>query len=303
MFIVLPVNAEEERWYDGFFIEGSALYYFAPGFLSELVKPKIGFRGVFGYELKRFRFAVESGFSRVTGTNPLVKEISFIPLVFKFGYALPIYSVLGFQADIGLGAAFSKTTRYETAVDMVTDNLREDSERSFFTGVRAYLTVSPLKYLKIYIGGGSDLILENDGPIPLPAIEAGVSFKPFAIRRKTPSKRRSAHVHETVICGVRFHANSAQVIEESINVIDEIGRTLQENPFLRVTLIAYHAAGGSEMQVRHGTGEPAISQARLNWCEGYLANNYGIDSSRISTEHRGAGNQRELFRCVEFIIK
>jgi len=157
------------------------LQYLVPDILTEYLKPDLSFRGAVGYELKQFRFAVESGYSHFLGTNPLVLDISFVPLVFKFGYTLPLFSIIGIQADLGIGFAFSETHRYETAIDVAMKNLIIDNERSLFTGARFYLTVSPFRFLKIYAGGGIDAILENDGPIPLPLLEAGLSLKPLMI--------------------------------------------------------------------------------------------------------------------------
>ena len=303
LLLVFPAvfsHSQEPHWSDGFFIEGSAVYYFTPDLLSELIEPKIGFRGALGYEFYNFRFALESGFSRVTGTNPLVKEISFLPLLFKFGYFFPIYSILGLQADMVIGFALSKTLRYETVVDMVMNNLREDDERSFFAGIKLYAAISPLKYLKIYIGGGVDVIFETDGPIPLPAVEAGISLKPFLMGRSIANLRGAS---KTEINGIYFRANSAAINEETLSVLDEAGQRLKENPSLRVTLRAYHAPSGTEMQVHHSAGSPALSHARLNWCIEYLAQNYGIEAPRIKKENRSAGNNSALYRCVEIIVR
>jgi len=299
----VPSYAEETPWYEGFFLEGSALYYFTPDVLKELIQPELGYRGAFGYEFKNFRFAAESGFSRVAGTNPLVLEIAFVPVVFKFGYALPIVSGFGFQADLGLGAAFSRTTRYETAIDMVLNNLRKDSERSLITQARLYLTWSPWKFLKFYAGGGGDVIFETEGPIPLPLVEAGISLKPFAPAGTTARRRRETAA--TTMIAVYFERNCVAMIEDDLPVLDSIGRRLQENTALNVTLVGHYAPEMTEeWQVVRDTGDPALSAARAEMCAKYLTENYGVAPERITIEYRPAGKETpELYRCVELVVK
>ena len=288
-----------EHWADGFFIEGSALFYFAPKMLEEYLDTMPGFRGAIGYEYKNFRFAVESGYSHIIGTNPLVKEITLVPLVFKFGYALPLFSIFGMQADLSAGTKFSNTIRYETALDYITENLTNDNEKSFLLGARLYAIILPLSFFKIYAGGGVDVLFETDGPIPLPLIEAGISIKPVMMIRKINNKTKKIKV----INGVFFEPNSASIIEEYAAILDEAGQKLKDKSSLRVTLRAYFAPDGKEKQVRHSTGEPALSAARANICAEYLSLNYGVDPSRISVEHRDAGKNDELYRCVEIIIR
>jgi hypothetical protein len=111
-------------------------------------------------------------------------HITLVPLLFKIGYALPIRFGFGVQADVGAGFLFSRTSRYETAVDIFSKNKLEDSICSPLSLARLYATWSPWRYLKLYAGGGADIVFETEGPIPLPLIEAGVSFKPLVLIRK-----------------------------------------------------------------------------------------------------------------------
>jgi hypothetical protein len=302
-FLALPIPcyAQETPWYEGFYLEGSILNYFVPNVLKELVQPEIGYRGGLGYELNNFRFTVESGFSRVVGTNPLVLEIAFVPVAFKFGYAMPGVNGFGVQADLGLGAAFSHTTRYETAIDMVLNKLREDSERSLITSARLYATWSPLKFLKIYAGGGGDIIFETDGPIPLPLVEVGISLKPFALAGAVAERRQKKEKMNSVY----FERNSVIMIESGMSVLDNAGRRLSENAALKVTLVAYYAPKNTaEWQVQRESGEPALSAARAEQCAEYLRENYGIAPERIKIEYRLAGKKTpELYRCVALVIK
>jgi len=182
LLISVSAHAQEAAWYEDFYVEASFLHYFTPKILDGLVQPKAGFRGSLGYEFKHIRFTIESGYTAIEGTNPLVTDIRITPLLFKAGYAQPIRWGLGVQADLGAGFLFSRVTRYETAIDTVLDNKQNDSVRSPLFSARAYATYTiPQNFLKVYAGGGADMVIETDGPIPLPLIEVGVSFKPFSL--------------------------------------------------------------------------------------------------------------------------
>jgi hypothetical protein len=159
--------------------------------LKEYIRPEPGFRGALGYELNRFRFAVESGYTTITGLNPLahiievdplVTDVSLVPLALKFGYALPIRWGLGLQADLGVGFMFSRTNHYKTVIDLLVGDKTESRARSPLAGARLYATYTlPWKFLKIYAGGGADVLFETDGPIPMPLLEAGISLKPLML--------------------------------------------------------------------------------------------------------------------------
>ena len=331
----IPARSQEFRWFDGFFFEGAALYYFTPDILSELIDTKVGFRGALGYEFLRFRFGVETGHTKITGTNPLVKDLSFTPLVFKFGYAQPIVSMFGLQADIGYGRLFSKVSHYETAIDMVFDKLQKSSGHSSFGSARLYATLSPWNFLKFYAGGGADFIFEKAGIIPLPVIEAGLSFKPFTFIPKKARKEsfpepepefepepepeniifesRSENIIVTetehgrsvrLLNAVYFEADSAAMIERYRPILNEAGERLRENPALRITLIGYAAPFGLEEALI------ALSSVRARYCADYLYSQYGIDRSRISIEYHGAQRSPEFrgatwdsYRCVELVIQ
>jgi hypothetical protein len=194
----LPCYGQEGPWYEPFFVETAVQYYFTPGLFSDLLEPDAGVRAALGYEYRRFRFALESGYTHITGTNPLVLDFKFTPLTFKAGYALPLGRGWGLQADLSLGRIFSRTVHYDTAIDMLLGKKRETRADSFLTGVRFYGTYSFLRgqggtqSLKLYAGGGIDAIFENEGTIPLPLIEAGISFKPLVLIRPKQTGRGRA---------------------------------------------------------------------------------------------------------------
>jgi outer membrane protein OmpA-like peptidoglycan-associated protein len=201
-------------WYEGLFIESSGLVYFAPSLIKDYIKPGFGFRAALGYEYRRFRLAIESGYSGVAGTDSLVSQIGFAPLVFKFGYGLPLFSIFGLQADLSAGAVFSKTTRYPTAIDLAMNkNLREDRENSFMAGGRLYATATPLEFLRVYAGGGVDVIFEKDGPLALPLLEIGLHFKPFVLLRKSPEPQEK--IIEEIITA------REELVEEINTIIEE----------------------------------------------------------------------------------
>ena len=203
-------------WHENIFLELSGLFYFAPAWLTDFIKPEFGFRLALGYEYDNFkegtplfklgggfRFALESGFLYIKGNNQLIKEGSLVPLVLKFGYTLPLNSIFGLQADINLGLALSNISRYETASDIINNNLKTENNAGLLGGVRLYATAAPLEYLKIYAGGGTDIIFEKTGGFPLPVIEIGVSLKPSIASRDNAARREKAgkEASENIIFG------------------------------------------------------------------------------------------------------
>jgi len=184
-FFLLPaLHGQENRWYDGFFIEGSAVHYYLPELFSGIMKPQPGFRGALGYEYRRFSFALESGYTHIEGTNPFVLDIMLIPLTAKLGYNQPIRRGIGLQADISFGVFFSRTMYYPSAIDMLLEKVRDEQVVSPLAGARLYVTYTfPFQWMRIYAGGGVDIVFENDGPIPPPVIEAGILIKSFALFR------------------------------------------------------------------------------------------------------------------------
>ena len=198
---------------------------------------------------------------------------------------------------MGVGALFSSTSRYETAMDLALENKREDSVRSLLSSARLYATWSPWSFLKFYAGGGADIVFETDGPIPLPLIEGGISFKPLALTG-TAARWLNGPVN-----AVYYERNSAVMAEGSLAVLDAAGRRLAGNPSSRITLRAYYAPRRTvEWQVYRGTGEPALSAARAEACAEYLAQQYGVEPDRVKIEYRQT-RRKYVYRCVELIIK
>ena len=308
-FLSPPAYSQENRWYEPFFIEGAAHQYFTPELFSGLIKPEVGFRGALGYEYRRFRFALEAGYTHIEGTNPFVLDLMFFPLAFKSGYNLPIRWGLGLQADLSCGILFSQTAHYTDVIDMFKGNEKDSPAAVFMAGGRLYAAYTfPFEWLKLYAGGGLDAAFETDGIIPLPVIEAGISFKPFVlIRPKAAPKKTGPAVTETAETGipqpvetreperiliarraVYFRADSTTLIEEYRYVLDEEGQRLKADPSLRITLKGYTAPIGTEQ------GKTALSAARSWYCVEYLMKNYGIAEDRMKIEFYGADDPAEL---------
>jgi hypothetical protein len=294
-------HTQENRWYQSFFIEGTAVHYYLPELFSGLIKPEPGFRAALGYEYRHFRFAAESGYTHIAGTNPLVLDITLLPLTAKIGYNLPLRWGFGLQTDLSAGVFFSNTVYYSTAIDMLQDRVLDENVISPLAGARLYATYTFLHgLLKLYAGGGVDILFELEGLIPPPVIEAGISIKPFMLLKPSVIK---------LVNPLFFTVNSAEMITQYNDTLDEAGRRLQEKSSLRLTLRTYTSpAGDVEWQVRRKDGTPALSAARAGYCIQYLQENYGINPNRIKIEYRDAGKasadkQREIFSCVDLIIK
>jgi len=133
------------------------------------------------------------------------------------------------------------------------------------------------------------MVLETEGPIPPPVIEAGISVKPLALLRPKAA-RKTAEIpaakapQRTVLSqrAVYFRADSAALIEEYRPVLDDIGKQLRANPALRITLKGYTAPKGTD------EGMTALSAARSWYCVEYIMKNYGIAEERMNIEFYGA---------------
>jgi outer membrane protein OmpA-like peptidoglycan-associated protein len=285
---------EPVPWYGGLFIEGSGLLYFTPSLIKDYVKPGFGFRVALGYEYNRFRLAVESGYSHLTGTDSLVSQFDFAPLVLKFGYAMPLYSIFGLQADLNAGFAFSKIMRYPTAIDLAMDKVQEDRENSFIAGGRLYATVAPLDFLRIYAGGGIDVILEKEGPLVLPLVEIGVHLKPFARPRKKPEPEpviEEPVIEEPVIevikvvidlPHIRFQPDSAELHDSEKLKLEEIADILRDIPGVKVRVEGHTAMAGTEQR------RLAFSHRRAQAVASHLISLGAVDADNVTVIGHGA---------------
>jgi hypothetical protein len=318
---ILPCTAQEGPWYEPFFIETAAQYYFTPELFSEFVRPDPGFRLALGYEFRHFRFALEAGYTHITGTNPLVLDLKFFPLILKAGYSQPILWGLGVQADLGFGFLFSRVEHYQNAINLLMEKKSDSSAVTPLGAARLYLTYTfPFRFLKLYVGGGADFLFENDGIIPLPLIEAGISFSPLMLIRKKDSRPASLSeflalkpeeipepvplaqgVHDPgeltaeedgrkvrFFSVVYFLPDLAVLIESYRNILDEAGERLRDDHDLHITLRGYAAPIGTEESCME------VSEARTRFCMDYLIRNFGIAEERIFTENYGMKRAPEL---------
>jgi outer membrane protein OmpA-like peptidoglycan-associated protein len=170
---------------EGIFLDGLLHSYYAPADFQDYLKPEFGFRASLGYELRRFRFSLESGYTRIAGTNPLVLEIETVPLSLKSSYTIPLFWGLGLRPELGLGLLFSRTRHYKTVIAMLLEQEELSRNRGFMAGAGLDLCYTlPGDFITVYAGGGLDLLPEQDGPIVLPLWRAGLSLKPFKLGKK-----------------------------------------------------------------------------------------------------------------------
>jgi outer membrane protein OmpA-like peptidoglycan-associated protein len=391
-------NTEKtSAWYRALFIEAGGIVTLPPELFVGAVNPLFGFRGALGYEWRRLRFSISSGYSQAVGTDPLVENLFFVPLTGRVGYALPIKGNWGAQADLGFGIQFSKIFHYETTLDFLADRRSESLGLKPLIEGRLHATyMLPNNFLKIYAGGGVDIVFETAGPISLPILEVGISLKPFALF--SPKKHKAispvpkpitepepeepyqeppaepepeepyqemtaepepeepyqeltaepepeepyqelitepepepepeepyqepaaemepsipdtdigeeTNVHQILFQqAIYFEADrGTRVLAQSLPLLREAGRLLQENPETRITLRGYAARFGTK------EGQDFISSARVWFCMEYFKWEYGIAEDRVQMQSFGAEEapvsddaEWQLRRRVELIIE
>ena len=307
-------RAQDFRWYEGFIFSVASNLFFTPQLFSEYIEPQPGFRGALGYRYKRFAIFAESGYTQVIGTNPLVLDISLVPLVFRLSYQQDIFKRFGFLADIGTGVMYSTVIHYVDAIAHLTEDLTTSNRQTPMMEGRLYLTFSLPASFQLYAGGGVDVLSEVDGMIYLPLVQAGVTVAPFTWKRKkAPPVQASPPqpqppsspppVFQRQIMLAHFPANIAEMFEDSYERVDKAGRTLQETEEASIILRGYAALFGTS------GARSSISHARAVHIKDYLVQQYGISEDRIRIEFYGADREPETsdgtwesYRIVELII-
>jgi outer membrane protein OmpA-like peptidoglycan-associated protein len=303
------------------------------GVSDGLIKPYPGFRTGLGYAWKKFRFSLETGYTYIAGTNPLVLDITLIPLTFKAGYVFSPWKALSITPVVGTGLAVVSVTHYETAIDMLLGRQSRSSNRSVLlnAGVRAGWSCTPA--LELYAGAGLDCVVETGGLIPLPAVELGVLIKPFRFGEKRdvkPAGTELINIPEIVVPEIagpveepepvpeaetpaepvrvvrvlHFPAERAVPVRSHLVELDAAAELLRASPELSVTLRGYTAPYGTP------GGRRALSERRARFCADYLEREQGIERGRITVEWYGADKEPEAAagedrrrRCVEIIMK
>jgi outer membrane protein OmpA-like peptidoglycan-associated protein len=305
------------------------------GVSGGLVKPDPGFRGAAGYQWKGLRFSLETGYTHIKGDNPLVLDISFVPLSLKAGY---VFSLWNFSIIplLGAGMIFSHVTHYETAINMLLEKKSRSSSTGFLANAGLRLGWSFIPALTLYAGAGIDCVVETGGFIPFPSLEFGLTVRPFMFGKKAPGRppRRA----DAPRPGPEPAAARTEPAEEPAPVPDEpaappepeSGTTAEPpEPAGRVLMVLYFPAdtavpvpshlveldGAAELlreypaagvtlrgyAAPYGTpeGQRALSEARARFCEGYLREQ-GVDGGRITTEWYGAEKLPEAWEGFEW---
>jgi outer membrane protein OmpA-like peptidoglycan-associated protein len=154
------------------------------GVSGGLIKPYPGFRAGAGYQWHNWRFSLESGYTYIKGDNPLVLDIALVPLELKAAYVFSFRKNLSIMPLLGAGLAFASVSHYETAIAMLLDDLSRSANTGFLASAALRLGWSFLPALTVYAGAGIDCVIESGGLIPLPALELGITIKPFLFRKK-----------------------------------------------------------------------------------------------------------------------
>ncbi|GHV73692.1 hypothetical protein AGMMS49940_10090 [Spirochaetia bacterium] len=195
ILLALPIRTEAQivEWMEQpFFIKGMAQYYLFPAnapfdFWSYL-KPEPAFRAALGYEWRQFAFSLESGYTHFAGIDPYrmyVEDLHLLPLLFKFGYTFLLPKGFGIQPEVGAGAILYKVYHYPTEKDWLEGSLKETFAQNLIAALRLNLVweIYRVPVLRLHIGGGVDMIPEAEGLFFIPAVEAGLTFKPRLPRR------------------------------------------------------------------------------------------------------------------------
>ena len=172
---------------EGIFVSGSVEQMFAPGELADYVSPKPGWRAGTGWTLflnerHSFPIFVESGYSFISGTNPLVRTFDIVPIALYGGYCFSPLPFLDLCVERGGGWYFGKVEHYETAIDLAEGNLITTKGGGLIVGAKLGAGI-PLfeRSLEIRLYGTIECILEKDGPVPLPGINVTCRFYPMKI--------------------------------------------------------------------------------------------------------------------------
>jgi hypothetical protein len=77
---------------------------------------------------------------------------------------------------------------YQTVIDLLLEKPSRSSSSGFLAAAGLRLGWSFAPALTLYAGAGIDCVIETGGLIPLPALELGVTLKPFLFGKKPPAE-------------------------------------------------------------------------------------------------------------------
>jgi hypothetical protein len=189
-----------------FFFEDAVHFYYAPEMFSDTVQPKPGIRVALGYGWQRLRVSLASGYVFITGTNPLVLDLLYIPLTLRLGYDQPLGQHFSIRADVGGGIWFSEANFYASALDQYMDTPAHKAEIIWVAEGRLSVTyILPGNFFQIYAGGNGYLLPETEGLLFRGAFEAGLVFrlsfaakKPQAVPEVSPKTEKTAEEAQPV---------------------------------------------------------------------------------------------------------
>jgi outer membrane protein OmpA-like peptidoglycan-associated protein len=196
---------------------------------------------------------------------------------------------------------------------MLMDNLQEDDERNTFAGARLYATWSTKgKLLKIYAGGGGDIVFENDGPVTMPLFEIGLRIHPLKLipRKKPepqivyePEPEQEIYPEEFEETEEEFYyeaepeppepvrllwlalypSNKVTPDAEGLAVMDQAADVIMTAEGEYTIVLKGYAAPLVSV-----SGQTEVSRKRVVFCKEYLMEKHGIPEDRITVEWHGS---------------
>lgn len=328
LFLIhFPLRAQSNQ--DGIFVYFSGQLYLIPEIagaispeladrygVSNVFTPYPGFRAGAGYELGRWSFALESGYTYIKGDNPLVVDISIVPLMLKAGYSFfPIsgYEFFSLAPTAAMGFAFARVNHYKDAIDMLTDKMIHSENAGFMAQIGLRAGWNPVRqwerFFEIFAGLSVDCIIETGGIIPLPQLEFGITIRPFAYKARNACAAEDGRIAPEEIAEEELFTE--KLIEEAPQffrylwlvlflpdeiiapahgraVLDEAGQMIAEtisaviDGEYRIILRGYAAPFVSV------SGQQSVSRSRVLHCASYLREKYGIPDELITVEWYGS---------------
>ncbi|GHV81266.1 hypothetical protein AGMMS49944_30570 [Spirochaetia bacterium] len=258
------------------FIKGVAQYYFfpanAPFVFWDYLKPDPGFRAALGFEWRNFDFSLESGYTHFAGIDPYriyVEDLHLFPLLFKFGYIFALPKGWGIQPEAGFGAVFYKTI-HDSTIHPGPRIMQESFTVNMMASLRLNLVweIPKASFLLLHIGGGADMIPETEGPNFIPAVEAGLTFKP-RLSRRTPVRSASQPAPRPMTpttprqpaptWNIHFIENTEQIVPTDYPLLEKIANAIKQLPAnCKIQLDGHVAAWGrpdAEMDLSFWRGQ------------------------------------------------
>jgi outer membrane protein OmpA-like peptidoglycan-associated protein len=330
-----PLHVKEagapRHWANGFALSLSGQQYFVPDIsgalpaetaagydASNTITPYPGFRAGLGYEWKAWSVFIESGYTYIKGDNPLITDITAVPLLVKGGYSFFFFRRLSLTPMIGAGMVFPTADHYRDVIDMLLEQKVHSTGSGFLVnaGARAAWEFHPA--LRVFGSFSLDCVVETGGPIPLPQAELGVLLRPVPPRtvqtkpavipapelpppQEEPPPPQKEAVRRTWL--VLFDPDETGTREGDAAVFGEIAQTLAECAEGSIKLHGYAAP------YRSVAGQDNVSRERARSCVEMLTA-AGVAEGAMTEEWHGAQKVPETSdgsdsqrRSVEIILE